>query len=144
MLQDFSPKSRGIEDLPRGRESRRRKNFLNYLPKGVDFAFKGAEGATMYFAPESSEQRQGDILGRLKKIEGQVRGLQGMVQDSRDCDQILAQVKSVQSALKSVTQLVLKNYLLKCYSDMGTEPRPAEIMQKLEKTVAILIKFVGD
>jgi DNA-binding FrmR family transcriptional regulator len=97
----------------------------------------------MYPAPESTEQLQGDILARLKKIEGQVRGLQGMVEDSRDCDQILAQVRSVQSALKSVTQLVLKNYLLKCYSDMGTEPRPAEIMQKLEKTVEILTRFIG-
>jgi DNA-binding FrmR family transcriptional regulator len=93
--------------------------------------------------PESTEQIQGDILARLKKIEGQVRGLQGMVKDSRDCDQILAQVRSVQCALKSATQLVLKDYLLKCYSEMGTEPGPAEIMQKLEKTMGILIKFAS-
>jgi hypothetical protein len=39
--------------------------------------------------------------------------------------------------------LVLKDYLLKCYSEMGTEPGPAEIMQKLEKTMGILIKFAS-
>jgi DNA-binding FrmR family transcriptional regulator len=109
--------------------------------KGRDYQAK--RGVKMYLSPELTEQMQGDILARLKKIEGQVRGLQGMVQDSRDCDQILAQVRAVQSALKSVNQLVLKSYLLKSYRAMGTEPRPEEIMQKLEKTVEILTKFIG-
>jgi CsoR family transcriptional regulator, copper-sensing transcriptional repressor len=99
-------------------------------------------GQKMCLPPELPEQLQGDILARLKKIEGLVRGLQGMIQDSRDCDQILAQVRAVQSALKSVNQLVLKSYLLKCCRAMGTEPRPAEIMQKLAKMVGILTKFI--
>ena len=56
----------------------------------------------MYLSPEIKEQMQRNILSRLKKIEGQIRGLQGMVGEGRDCDQILTQVRAAQSALKSV------------------------------------------
>jgi DNA-binding FrmR family transcriptional regulator len=143
MLQDFSSKSRGFADLPGFRNIGCRKIFLIIFSKLSIWILKWHVGVSMYLTPESTEQIQGDILARLKKIEGQVRGLQGMVKDSRDCDQILAQVRSVQCALKSATQLVLKDYLLKCYSEMGTEPGPAEIMQKLEKTMGILIKFAS-
>jgi len=97
----------------------------------------------MYLPPEMTEQLERDIQARLKKIEGQVRGLQGMIKDSRDCDQVLNQVLAVQSALRSVSRLVLKSYLWKCCCEIGPEPKPEEIMQKMEKTVAILTKFVG-
>jgi DNA-binding FrmR family transcriptional regulator len=82
---------------------------FNYVSKGVD----------VYLSPEIKEQMQRNILSRLKKIEGQIRGLQGMVGENRDCDQILTQVRAAQSALKSVGRLVLKSYLLKCYNEIG-------------------------
>jgi CsoR family transcriptional regulator, copper-sensing transcriptional repressor len=97
----------------------------------------------MFLPPEMAGQMQRDIQARLKKIEGQVRGLQGMIKDSRDCDQILAQVRAVQSALKAVSRLVLKSYMWKCYSEIGAEARPEEVMQRLEKTVEVLTKFIG-
>ena len=84
-----------------------------------------------------------NILSRLRKIEGQIRGLQGMVSSGKECEQILTQLRAAQSALKSVAGLVLKSYLMKCYSEMGENLNPDEMFGKLEKTVVVLTKFIG-
>ena len=89
------------------------------------------------------EEIQRNILSRLRKIEGQIRGLQGMVSDGKECEQILTQMRAAQSALKSVAGLVLKSYLMKCYGEMGENPNPDEMYRKLEKTVGLLTKFIG-
>jgi CsoR family transcriptional regulator, copper-sensing transcriptional repressor len=97
----------------------------------------------VYLSPELKEQMQRNILSRLKKIEGQIRGLQSMVGENRDCDQILTQVRAVQSALKSVGRLVLKSYLLRCYNEIGEKPTPEEVLEKMDRTVTVLSKFIG-
>ena len=53
-------------------------------------------------------------LKRLRRIEGQIRGLQRMVQEDRYCADILTQVSSVQEALRGVSQALLKNHLRHC------------------------------
>ena len=53
-------------------------------------------------------------LKRLRRIEGQVRGLQKMIEEDRYCSDILAQVSSVQEALRGVSQALLKNHLRHC------------------------------
>ena len=97
----------------------------------------------MLLTDETKEQMQRNIVSRLRKIEGQIRGLQGMIQDGKECEDILVQVRAVQSALKSVGSLVLKSYLLKCYNEMGEKPDPDEIFRRMDKMVAVLAKFVG-
>ena len=97
----------------------------------------------MYLPDEIKDEMQSNIQSRLRKIEGQIRGLQGMVNDGKECEQILTQLRAAQSALKSVSALVLKGFLMKCYSDVGKEPSPDEIYHKLEKTVVLLTKFIG-
>jgi DNA-binding FrmR family transcriptional regulator len=96
------------------------------------------------FLPESvKEEIQGNILARLKKIEGQIRGLQAMVSEGRECDQILAQVRAAQSALKSVSKLVIRSYLLKCYHQISSKPSPEDMLERLDKIVGVLTKFIG-
>jgi DNA-binding FrmR family transcriptional regulator len=97
----------------------------------------------MYFPDEAKEQMQRNIISRLKKIEGQMRGLQNMIGDGKPCEQILIQVRAAQSALKSVSNLVLKSYLMKCFSDVGEEPTPEEVWAKLDDTLGVLTKFIG-
>ena len=53
-------------------------------------------------------------LKRLRRIEGQVRGLQRMVQEERYCADVLTQVSSVQEALRSVSRELLRNHLKHC------------------------------
>jgi DNA-binding FrmR family transcriptional regulator len=97
----------------------------------------------MYLPDEVKEEMQRNVVSRLRKIEGQIRGLQGMVNDGKECEQILTQLRAATAALKSVTALVLKSYLTKCYSEMGDKPNPEEMYRKLEKTVVLLTKFIG-
>jgi DNA-binding FrmR family transcriptional regulator len=53
-------------------------------------------------------------LKRLRRIEGQVRGLQKMVEDERYCADILTQISSVQQALRGVGRELLRNHLKHC------------------------------
>lgn len=53
-------------------------------------------------------------LRRLRRIEGQVRGLQRMVDEDRYCADILTQVSSVQEALRSVARALMHNHLTHC------------------------------
>ena len=55
------------------------------------------------------------IVKRLKQVEGQVRGLQKMLINGRDCESIVTQLTAVRSALESVGQLVLNNYMQVCF-----------------------------
>jgi DNA-binding FrmR family transcriptional regulator len=56
-------------------------------------------------------------LNRLRRIEGQVRGLQRMVEGERYCADILTQLSSVQEALRAVGREVLRNHLRHCATE---------------------------
>ncbi len=69
-------------------------------------------------------------LKRLRRIEGQVRGLQRLVDEDRYCADILVQISSVQEALRSVGRALMKNHLRHCASEAirDTAPGRAEAM----------------
>ncbi|MBI3409080.1 MAG: metal-sensitive transcriptional regulator [Planctomycetes bacterium] len=64
----------------------------------------------------ADELRQG-MQERLKRIEGQVKGVARMVESQRPCLEVLQQLASVQAALKGLTKTVLRNYLERCATD---------------------------
>jgi DNA-binding FrmR family transcriptional regulator len=53
-------------------------------------------------------------LKRLRRIEGQVRGLQKMIQEERYCADVLTQISSVQEALRAVSREIMRNHLKHC------------------------------
>ena len=55
-------------------------------------------------------------LKRLRRIEGQVRGIQGMVENDRYCAEIMMQISSVQEALRGVGRELMRNHLKHCAS----------------------------
>ena len=68
-------------------------------------------------------------LNRLRRIEGQVRGLQKMVEEDRYCPDIIAQVASVQEALRGVGRQLLRNHLKHCATQAITRsPADADAM----------------
>ena len=68
-------------------------------------------------------------LRRLRRIEGQVRGLQKMVEDDRYCADILMQISSVHEALRSVGRELMRNHLKHCATAaMKAGPETAEPM----------------
>jgi len=54
---------------------------------------------------------QGELLNRLKKIEGQVRGVQKMIQECRDCGEIITQLAAIKAAVNRVSITVLACHL---------------------------------
>jgi DNA-binding FrmR family transcriptional regulator len=63
---------------------------------------------------KTPEETRDAIVKRLKRIEGQVRGLQKMVIEERDCEDIVTQLAAVRSAIDNVGALVLNNYIQIC------------------------------
>jgi DNA-binding FrmR family transcriptional regulator len=70
---------------------------------------------------------------RLRRIEGQVRGLQKMVEEDRYCADILTQISSVQEALRSVGRELLRNHLKHCATAAirGTDAQAEEMYEEL-------------
>src|SRR5579872_2098229 len=65
-------------------------------------------------------------LKRLRRIEGQVRGLQKMVEDDRYCADIITQVASVQEALRGVARNLMRNHLHHCAAKALRSGKKAE------------------
>ncbi len=78
-----------------------------------------------------SPKRRDDVLLRLRRIEGQVRGVQRMVEDGRDCREIVTQVAAIKSALASVNSQVLQCYASNCLGD-EEQPRDRMIAELIE------------
>jgi DNA-binding FrmR family transcriptional regulator len=67
--------------------------------------------------PIYADELRKDMLDRLNRIEGQVRGVARMLDSDRPCLEVLQQLASVQAALRGVTKTVLRNYLERCATD---------------------------
>ena len=77
------------------------------------------------------------LAKRLRRIEGQVRGLQKMVDEERYCADILIQIASVQEALRSVGKLLLQNHLTHCVTAAMRSGEPAETKRVVDEIVEL-------
>lgn len=76
---------------------------------------------------------------RLKSVEGQVRGLEKMVDEGRYCVDILMQLAAVQEGLRGVGKTVMRNYLENCATHAIREGRGDEIYDEL---MEVIYKYV--
>ena len=81
------------------------------------------------------------VLARLKRIEGQVRGLQQMVADDRYCIDVLTQVSAVTKALESMALGLLEDHLHGCVLDAAREGGP-EADAKIAEAHAAITRLV--
>ena len=77
-------------------------------------------------------------LNRLKRIEGQVRGVAQMVEDDRYCMDILHQIAAIKSALAKVETQVLKDHAACCVAEAISSGDEAEQREKFEELVDLL------
>lgn len=85
---------------------------------------------------ERSDKEFKDLIHRLNRIEGQVRGIKRMVEDDAYCTDILIQVSSVNSALNSFNKVLLANHIRTCVADdirAGHEETIDELVATLQK-----------
>lgn len=92
--------------------------------------------------PATLDQIQQSVLSRLRRIEGQIRGIQGMVAGGTDCQDILVQVKAVRSALRATNGLILKRYLLGCQRKAMKNSDHEEALHELEDSVRLLSNYL--
>jgi DNA-binding FrmR family transcriptional regulator len=69
-----------------------------------------------------TERQKKDILLRLKRIEGQMRGLQRMVEGGAPCPDILTQVAAATAAIKKVGTVIVQTYMEECLEKTQKEP----------------------
>ena len=66
---------------------------------------------------ERSEKEYKDLVNRLNRIEGQIRGIKRMVESDTYCTDILIQVSAVNAALNSFNKVLLANHIRTCVAD---------------------------
>ena len=66
---------------------------------------------------ERSEKEYKDMMNRLSRIEGQIRGIMGMVEKNAYCPEILIQVAAANAALNSFNKLLLANHIRTCVAE---------------------------
>src|SRR5207244_9022454 len=89
----------------------------NYLYKSREYQYRRTAMPTKTSLPIYADELRKDMLDRLNRIEGQVKGVARMLEGERPCIEVLQQLASVQAALKGVTKTVLRNYLERCATD---------------------------
>ncbi len=63
---------------------------------------------------ERNNALKGSLVSRLNRIEGQIRGIKGMVESDVYCDDVLIQISAAQAALNAVSKIVLKDHVKGC------------------------------
>ncbi|HPI39415.1 MAG TPA: metal-sensitive transcriptional regulator [Pseudobdellovibrionaceae bacterium] len=79
-----------------------------------------------------------DELARLRRIKGQVEGVENMIIDGRYCPDILLQVKAVVAALKSVELTILERHIRHCLSSAVLSGNKKETDRKIEEIITLL------
>jgi DNA-binding FrmR family transcriptional regulator len=79
-----------------------------------------------------------DIIKRLRRIEGQIKGIQKMIDDEQFCGDILIQIAAVRSALNNAGGLILENYMHKC---LRPDPEGKINEEDLNKLIEVMIKY---
>lgn len=88
---------------------------------------------------QRDEKEYKDLMNRLKRIEGQVRGVQGMLENDVYCTDILIQVSAITSALNSFNKALLANHMRTCVADNIREGND-EVIDELVVTLQKLMK----
>ncbi|WP_448572764.1 metal-sensing transcriptional repressor, partial [Trichothermofontia sp.] len=86
-----------------------------------------------------SEASLRQIVNRLSRIEGHVRGIKTMVQESRPCPDVLIQIAAVRGALDRVARLILDEHLTECVARAAQE---GNIETELQELKAALDRFL--
>ncbi len=84
-----------------------------------------------------------ELTNRLRRIEGQVRGLQRMVEEGTYCIDILTQLNSVTAALRGVGLGLLNDHVQHCVRESLESPDPSAGDEKIQELVSAVARFAG-
>lgn len=83
------------------------------------------------------------LLKRLRRVEGQIRGIEGMIENGRECESVITQLAAVRSAIDGTAGLILKNYMKICFK--GESATECVDVESLARAISIWGRVhVGD
>ncbi|HMD88213.1 MAG TPA: metal-sensitive transcriptional regulator [Anaerolineaceae bacterium] len=85
------------------------------------------------------------LVQRLRRIEGQLRGVQGMLDEERDCREILQQLTAIHSAVQGASRFFLQEYATVCLAQLDEEDgrtTAGELHSKREKIIQDMITLL--
>jgi CsoR family transcriptional regulator, copper-sensing transcriptional repressor len=83
-----------------------------------------------------SEKTKKNLVTRLNRIEGQIRGIKGLIEKDTYCDDVITQISATQAALNSVAKLLLEGHMKTCIVDRiqeGDNEAVDELLTTIEK-----------
>ncbi|MGT2772136.1 metal-sensitive transcriptional regulator [Streptococcus marimammalium] len=79
-----------------------------------------------------------DILNRLKRTEGQLRGIHKMVEENKECIDIVTQLSAVRSSINRIMGLAIANKVIECVEHPDSDPIKQE--EKLKAAIDLVVK----
>ena len=87
-----------------------------------------------------AEENKINIINRLKKIEGQVKGIQRMVDDGKCCEDIMIQISAIRAAINKVGGIILDTYIKDCLISSLKKDSSDERISDLIDTIVKYVK----
>ncbi len=87
-------------------------------------------------AADHSEQ-----IGRLKRIRGQIEGVERMIQEGRYCIDIVTQMKAITAALKSTESLLVEKHVRHCVKDAIESKDPRQTHEKIKELMTLFNRY---
>lgn len=81
-----------------------------------------------------------DMLKRLRRIEGQIKGIQRMIENNENCNDVLIQIAAVRAAINKVGGLMLEGYSKSCIRKAGESDSSEENIENLIDTILKFMK----
>ncbi|NMB98357.1 MAG: metal-sensitive transcriptional regulator [Clostridiaceae bacterium] len=90
---------------------------------------------------EQKQVAKDDVLKRLRRIEGQVKGIQKMIDEDRNCSDILTQVAAVRAAINKVGCIIIENHSSACIQKAVSSENKEKAMNELTKIIQSFTKL---
>jgi DNA-binding FrmR family transcriptional regulator len=94
-------------------------------------------------ASSLTEEMRKDMLSRLKKIEGQARGIRGMVEKDGNCTDILIQISALSAAARRLGMIILQGCMEDCASSILREKRETDVRGKVNEMTKAIDRFIN-
>jgi CsoR family transcriptional regulator, copper-sensing transcriptional repressor len=96
-------------------------------------------GVTM----EDNQITRDELLNRLKKIEGQVKGIQRMIEDDKCCTDVMMQISAIRSAINKVGGIMIEKYVMECMQEgLKSSLAKSEIDDNVKNVIDTIVKYV--
>ena len=92
---------------------------------------------TETIGPMAADSERTRILNRLRRLEGQIRGLQSMIESGKDCEDVLTQIMAAKSALNQVGLHIIGHSMKRCLIDEEEKTRD----ELIDEAIAVFLKY---